>query len=257
MTQPRRWKRFLARLRRLPLRLRRVLPGGTEGLHPSKVKGSGLTFVENRPYVPGDDPRAINWPLTARVGEPIVKRFESSRELILWLLVDPSPSMFLGDPVSPLRWSLEISGAAMATMNAGKDRLGLLMPGDDRTPPLRIAPKRGRVAGLHLLEALAERGPAIPTPASWQQALGHWGQHGKGHRLWILSNGAGLQGLAPLIKPLAARHRVVWFRPENPHLKHAPNWPDPGFPAAVERQVWDLHEDPVLKLGAWLKGGGA
>lgn len=257
MTQPRHWNRFLARLRRLPLRLRRVLPGGTEGLHPSKLKGSGLTFVENRPYVPGDDPRAINWPLTARVGAPIIKRFESSRELILWLVVDPSPSMFLGDPVSPMRWALEISGAAMATMNAGQDRLGLLVPGDGRTPALRIAPKRGRGAGLHLLEALVERGPAIPTSASWQQAIGHWGEHGKGHRIWILSNGAGLQGLAAFIKPLAARHRVVWFRPENPHLKHAPNWPEPGFSAAIERQVWDLFEDPVLKLGAWLKGGGA
>jgi uncharacterized protein (DUF58 family) len=257
MPQPRHWNRFLARLRRLPLRLRRVLSGGTEGLHPSKIKGSGLTFVENRPYVPGDDPRAINWPLTARVGEPIIKRFESSRELILWLVIDPSPSMFLGDPVSPLRWALEISGAAMATLNAGKDRLGLLVPGDGRTPALRIAPKRGRAAGLRLLEALAARGPAIPTPESWQQAMGHWGHQGKDHRIWILSNGAGLQGFAALIKPLAARPRVVWFRPENPHLRHAPNWPEPGFPATVERQVWDLHEDPVLKLALWLKGGGA
>ncbi len=254
MPQPRHWKHFLARLRRLPLRLRRVLTGGTEGLHPSKIKGSGLTFVENRPYVPGDDPRAINWPLTARMGEPIVKRFESSRELILWLVVDPSPSMFLGDPVSPLRWALEICGAAMATMNAGQDRLGLLVPG---APPLRIAPKRGRAAGIHLLEALVEQGPAIPTPDHWQQALGHWGQRGKGHRIWILSNGAGLQGLAPLIRPLATRHRIVWFRPVNPRLKHAPDWPEPGFSASVERQVWDLNEDPVLKLSAWLKGGGA
>jgi hypothetical protein len=50
---------------------------------------------------------------------------------------------------------------------------------------------------------------------------------------------------------------VVWFRPENPRLRHAPNWPDPGFAPSIERVVWDLHEDPVLKLGAWLKGGGA
>ena len=181
MAQPRSWNRFLARLRRLPLRLRRVLTGGTEGLHPSKIKGSGLAFVENRPYVPGDDPRAINWPLTARVGEPIVKRFEASRELILWLVVDPSPSMFLGDPVSPMRWVLEIGGAAMTTLNAGKDRLGLLVPGDARTPALRLAPRRGRAAGLHLLEALAERSPAVPTPADCSGLWGHWGQHGKDH----------------------------------------------------------------------------
>ena len=87
--------------------------------------------------------------------------------------------------------------------------------------------------------------------------MGHWGEHGRGHRIWILSNGAGLAGLAPLVKPLAARHRVVWFRPQNSRLKHAPDWPDPGFSPAVERQTWDIREDPVLKLGIWLKAGGA
>ncbi|HZU53414.1 MAG TPA: DUF58 domain-containing protein, partial [Holophagaceae bacterium] len=127
-------RRFVARLRRLPLRLRIPLQGGTEGLHPSKLKGSGLAYIDNRRYEPGDDPRFIHWPLTARMGEPIIKRFESSRELILWLVVDPSPSMFLGDPVSPLRWALEICGAAMATIQASGDRLGLIVPGDGRTP---------------------------------------------------------------------------------------------------------------------------
>jgi uncharacterized protein (DUF58 family) len=165
--------------------------------------------------------------------------------------------MFLGDPVSPIRWALEICGAAQATAAAGKDRLGLLVPGDDRAQPLRIAPRRGRVPGLHLLEALACLGPAIPTPASWQQALGRWGDRGRGHRLWILSNGAGLQGLAELVRPIAARHRVVWFQPEQPQLKHMANWPDPGFPPTVERQTWNIMEDPVTRLGLWLKGGGA
>lgn len=146
---------------------------------------------------------------------------------------------------------------AHATASAGKDRLGLLVPGDDRTPALRIAPRRGRVAGLHLLEALAGIGPAIPTPAAWQEALGHWGDRGRGHRLWILSNGAGLQGLAQPIKAIAARHRVVWIRPEAPHFRHLPNWPDPGFPVTVERLTWNLLDDPVTRLGLWLKGSGA
>jgi uncharacterized protein (DUF58 family) len=249
--------RFLARLRRLPLRLRSQLTGGTEGLHPSKIKGSGLTFIENRPYQYGDDPRFINWPLTARTGEPVIKRFEATRELIVWLVVDPSPSMFLGDPVSPLRWALELCGAAFATVQATGDRLGLLVPGDGKTPALRIAPRRGRVHGLRLLELLAERGPSIPTTESWREALGHWGEHGRGHRLWMFSNGAGLQGLSPLLKPLAARHRVVWFEPVLPPSRRAVHWPDPEFPASVERQSWDILTDPVLKLGSWLKAGGA
>lgn len=247
---------FLARLRRLPLRIRGKLSGGTEGLHPSTVKGAGLTFVENRPYQYGDDPRFMNWPLTARAGEPILKRFEASRELILWLVIDPSPSMFLGDPVSPLRWALELCGAAFATIQAGGDRLGLIVPGDPRTPPLRLAPRRGRVHGLRALEYLIERGPAIPRPEDWQAAFGHWGEHGKGHRLWLLSNGAGLQGLAPVLKPIAARHRVVWFEPELPATTRATPWPDPGLPPTVSRQRWPLLEDPVPRLSAFLKGTG-
>lgn len=249
--------RFLARLRRLPLRLRGKLSGGTEGLHPSTVKGSGLTFVENRPYQYGDDPRFINWPLTARTGEPVLKRFEASRELILWLVIDPSPSMYLGDPVSPLRWALELCGAAFATVQASGDKLGLIVPGDARTPALRLAPKRGRVNGLRILETLAERGPSLPRPEDWRTALGHWGEHGKGHRLWLFSNGAGLNGLAPLLKPLAVRHRVVWFQPELPPSRRAMHWPDPGFSAAVEKVQWPIAEDPVQRLNAWLKSGGA
>ncbi len=249
--------RFLARLRRLPLRLRARLRGGTEGLHPSSVKGAGLTFVDNRHYVPGDDPRAINWPLTARVGEPIVKRFEASRDLVLWLVLDPSPSMYLGDPVSPMRWALELCGAAMATVGATGDRLGLILPGDARTPALRLAPRRGRVHGLRILERILERGPALPAQDHWREALGHWGEHGRDHRLWIFSNGAGLQGLSPLLKPIAARHRVAWFQPDLPSERRLPKWPDPGFPATVEHQHWSILEDPVVKLGLWMKGGGA
>jgi hypothetical protein len=56
---------------------------------------------------------------------------------------------------------------------------------------------------------------------------------------------------------MAARHRVVWFRPEFPHLRRTPNWPDPAFGPTVERQTWNILEDPVTRLGIWLKGGGA
>ena len=185
-----------------------------------------------------------------------MKRFESSRDLVLWLVVDPSPSMFLGDPVSPLRWALELCGAAFATLQPTGDRLGLMVPGDSRTPALRIAPKRGRIHGLRILETLAERGPAIPTEASWREALGHWGEHGKGHRLWLFSNGSGLQGLAPLLKPLATRHRLVWFQPKDPAERRSMDWPDPGFTPTIERQCWDLMDDPVVKLNAGCGRGG-
>jgi hypothetical protein len=34
-------------------------------------------------------------------------------------------------------------------------------------------------------------------------------------------------------------------------------WSDPGFSPAIERQRWDLLDDPVVKLNGWLRAGGA
>ncbi|KAJ8136121.1 hypothetical protein OY671_010666, partial [Metschnikowia pulcherrima] len=153
--------------------------------------------------------------------------------------------MFSGDPVSPSRWASELCGAAFATVQATGDRSGSIVPGDSRTPASRIAPKRGRIHGSRILETSAERGPSIPTEASWREASGHWGEHGKGHRLWLFSNGAGLRGLAPLSKPSATRHRSVWFQPEAHTDRQGMTWPDPGFSPAIERQRWDSMDDPV------------
>ena len=41
----------------------------------SVFKGRGMEFDEVRPYVPGDDVRTIDWNVTARTGEPHVKRY--------------------------------------------------------------------------------------------------------------------------------------------------------------------------------------
>ena len=75
--------------------------------------------------------------------------------------------------------------------------------------------------------------------------------------MWLFSNGAGLHGLAPLLKPLATRHRLVWFQPESHETRKGMTWPDPGFSAAIEKQRWDVLEDPIPKLNAWLRAGGA
>jgi hypothetical protein len=34
-------------------------------------------------------------------------------------------------------------------------------------------------------------------------------------------------------------------------------WPEPGFSPAIERQHWNVLEDPVVKLNVWLRAGGA
>jgi hypothetical protein len=250
MTLP---KSFRLRLRRLPLRLRRPLSGGADGVHASRQRGAGLSFVENRPYVPGDDPRAINWPLTARHGSPIVKRYEAGRELALWLLIDPSPSMFTGDPVAPMRWAVELAGAAGAALSAGGDRLGLVVPGDKGASAVRIAPRRGHGAYQRVLEAIADLAPRVPRTQDWRDSLGRWAAAGCGQHVWLISNGDGLLGLGQLLKPIAAGHRVVWFCPTTGGGKGTVRWPGGDAPSGIEVQAWDMADDPVARLGRWLR----
>jgi uncharacterized protein (DUF58 family) len=82
-----------ARLGRLALRPRRRLPGDAPGRWRSGRTGSGVLFHDHRPYTPGDDPRYVDWHVAARLGDLVVKRFESEESLDLILCVDRSVSM--------------------------------------------------------------------------------------------------------------------------------------------------------------------
>jgi len=66
------------------------------GEYHSVFKGTGIAFEEVREYQPGDDIRAIDWNVTARIGHPFIKRFVEERELTVILLVDSSGSNQFG-----------------------------------------------------------------------------------------------------------------------------------------------------------------
>lgn len=62
----------------------------------SLYRGQGIEFAGVREYLRGDDVRAIDWNVTARMGKPFVKMFEEEHELQIFLIVDRSASMFTG-----------------------------------------------------------------------------------------------------------------------------------------------------------------
>ena len=55
-----------------------------------------MSFKEVREYQAGDDPRFIDWNVSARFGHPYSKLFEEERELTVMLLVDISASSLFG-----------------------------------------------------------------------------------------------------------------------------------------------------------------
>src|SRR5438445_4510439 len=93
----------LRQIRLLQLRARRAVEDFLGGEYHSVFKGTGIAFEEVCEYQPGDDIRAIDWNVTARMGHPFVKRFIEERELTVVLMVDVSASHEFGTRVQHKR----------------------------------------------------------------------------------------------------------------------------------------------------------
>ena len=132
------------------------------GAYLSVFKGRGMEFDEVRPYVPGDDIRAIDWNVTARTGEPHIKRFVEERELTVMLLVDVSASQDFGSGRrSKLEAAVELSALlAMSAVENG-DKVGMLLfhGGAD----LYIPPRKGGKHALRIVREVLARGEEKPA----------------------------------------------------------------------------------------------
>src|SRR3982751_741683 len=89
-------REVLRQIRRLQLKARRAVENLLGGEYHSVFKGAGIAFEEVRAYQPGDDVRAIDWNVTARMGQPFVKRYIEERERTVLLAVDISGSLAFG-----------------------------------------------------------------------------------------------------------------------------------------------------------------
>src|ERR1043165_9458246 len=89
-------REVLRQIRRLQLKARRAVEDLLGGEYHSVFKGAGIAFEEVRAYQPGDDIRSIDWNVSARMGQPFVKRFVEEPELTVVLLVDGSGSQQFG-----------------------------------------------------------------------------------------------------------------------------------------------------------------
>jgi uncharacterized protein (DUF58 family) len=83
-------------LQRLDWQVVRRLDGVLQGDYRSLFHGAGLDFAALREYQFGDDPRAIDWNVTARMDTTYVREFHEDREISAWFLLDLSPSVDFG-----------------------------------------------------------------------------------------------------------------------------------------------------------------
>lgn len=79
---------------RFALPLREQNWRGSAGEFAGSGVGSSLDFQDHRSYVPGDDPRHINWQAYARSGHYSLKLYREEVRPVVEILVDVSDSMF-------------------------------------------------------------------------------------------------------------------------------------------------------------------
>jgi uncharacterized protein (DUF58 family) len=97
------------------------------GEYHSVFKGTGLAFADVRAYQPGDDVRAIDWNVTARMGQPFLKRFVEERELTVLFVVDASASLAVGTRRQAKREVVAELAALLAFAALhNNDRVGLI-----------------------------------------------------------------------------------------------------------------------------------
>jgi len=116
----------LRQVRFIEFRARRLVTTLFSGAYRSVFRGQGIEFAEVRAYEQGDDFRAIDWNVSARMGSPFVKTFEEERELTLLLVVDRSGSVTFGSPRTKGDIAVEVAAvlALAAAVVASLVRIG-------------------------------------------------------------------------------------------------------------------------------------
>jgi uncharacterized protein (DUF58 family) len=144
---------LMKKIRRIEIRTRRLVNDSFAGEYHSIFKGRGMEFDEVRPYQIGDEIRTIDWNVTARTGEPYIKRYVEERELTVMLLVDASGSENFG---SVNRFKRELAAELTAVLafaaTTNNDKVGLLIFTDQ--VELFIPPRKGRRHVLRLIREL-------------------------------------------------------------------------------------------------------
>ncbi|HEX3019933.1 MAG TPA: DUF58 domain-containing protein [Chitinispirillaceae bacterium] len=154
-------KEVLQKVRHIEIKTKRIVDSIISGGYHSAFKGKGMEFSEVRGYIDGDDIRTIDWNVTARMGDPYVKKHVEERELTVMLMVDASASGNFGT-VNKFKGETAVELCALLAFSAIKnnDRVGLIIFTSD--VELYIPPKKGKNHVLHVIRELLFFKPTYP-----------------------------------------------------------------------------------------------
>lgn len=153
-------QQIMQKVRRIELQARKMTTATFAGQYRSGFRGQGLEFDDFREYMPGDEPRFIDWKVTARTGTPYVRKFHEEREQALLLAVDVSGSMhYAGADAADTKLEYAATLAAVLTYSAvlNGDKVGLLLFGC--SPTFYLPPVKGMKQCLRIVREIVSASP--------------------------------------------------------------------------------------------------
>jgi uncharacterized protein (DUF58 family) len=234
----------LRQVKGIELRTRSLVNSLFSGEYRSVFRGQGIEFAEVREYQQGDDFRAIDWNVSARMGHPFVKTYHEEREITLLLVVDQSGSCQFGRPYTKAGLAVEVAAVLALAAARHNDRVGALMFADNVEYVVR--PSKGRPHALRIIRdlvAFTPRGRAT----NLAEALRYAAKLLRHHAIVVVLSDFRAEGWEDALAQLAAANDVVAITIDDPRELNLPDtgWVDMQDAETGQRVLIDTSHGPT------------
>jgi uncharacterized protein (DUF58 family) len=214
-------KELLKKVRQIQIRTARTANDLFAGRYHSAFRGRGVEFEEVCPYQFGDDVRFIDWNVSARYGEPFIKKFREERELTVMLVVDASPSGLFGS-VEQFKIDVAAELCAVLAFSAvrSNDRVGLILFTD--TVEKYVPPKKGTRHVLRIIRELLYHEPR-GRGTNIEEALGFLNRVTIRKSVCFLVSDFLAEGYAAALRIAKRRHDLIPVVVSDPRERELPN----------------------------------
>lgn len=224
------------------------------GLRPLRRLGEGRQFESLREWVPGDDPRYIDWKATARRRKVIVRQFEEERRQQVLLVLDAG-RLLTAEMGGQVRMEYVVRAALWLAFAAHHhdDNVGVMTFADQVQH--YVAPQRGRRGLRQVLDVLAVVEPRLVEP-DYPAAFRYLAIRNRKRALTVFFTDVidrmASEALVANIGSLRRRHLPLVVTLRNPDLDHIaasrPAAAGDAFRKAAAEELIAAREDALAQM---------
>ena len=204
-------KEIIAQIQKIQLKAGHLVTDALAGEYSSAFKGLGIELEKVREYMEGDDVRAIDWNVTARMNAPFVKIYKEERELTVMLMVDVSASLHFGTKgkfKNETAAELAAILAFLATKN--NDKIGLILFSDEVDH--FIPPQKGRAHIWRIIRTILTYETKPGAGTDLKKAFDFKASISKRKTMCFLLSDFYDEGFEKGLRQIKSRHDVVCAR---------------------------------------------